>query len=416
MDAKSHSHEWSFEVAPDRPLSGKRVVLGITGSIAAYKAGYIASGLVRLGATVDVAITESAQRFIGAQTFSALTHRPVTTSLWDANSAISIDHVALGIDADCVVIAPATANTLAKLALGIVDDVVTATVSASAVPLVLAPAMDADMYRSKATQRNVSKLKEDGVFLVGPERGRLASGLVGAGRMSEPEDVIDAVRAAIGIRSGDYSGKRVVVTAGGTREAIDPVRVITNRSTGKMGYAIAAAARDRGAYTILISAPTVLRAPGSVKFAHVETVNDMREATLPACEDADLLIMAAAISDFRPAIVPTQKIKKSDQRGLTIELETIEDWMPRVIGDHLTKVAFAAETGDAVASAAAKGSAKGAAFTVANDVSEHGSGFGTDTNRVDIVAPDGRVENLPLMSKYAVANAILDRALPIIGN
>ncbi len=414
MDAESHNPASSSVDTSDQPLSGKRVVLGITGSIAAYKSGYIASGLVKLGAEVDVVMTENSQRFIGAQTFSALTHRPVTTSLWDSNSAINIDHVSLGVNADCIVIAPATANTVAKLALGIVDDAVTATVSASSAPLVIAPAMDADMFSSKATQRNVTTLKEDGAFFIGPESGRLASGLVGEGRMSEPDDVIDVVRAAIGIRSGDYAGIRVVVTAGGTREAIDPVRVITNRSSGKMGYAIAEAARDRGAETLLISAPSALNAPGAVKLVQVESVSEMRDATLPACEDADLLIMAAAISDFRPANESSKKIKKSDQSSLTMELETIEDWMPKAVGSRLTKVAFAAETGDATASAAAKGSAKGAAFTVANDVSEAGSGFGTDTNRVDIVASDGAVEKLPLMSKYAVANTILDRALPII--
>ena len=235
--------------------------MSVAGSIAAYKSAYVTSELVKLGARVDVVMTESAQRFVGSTTFAALSHNPVTTSLWDQNSEISIDHVALATRADCIVIAPATANLLAKLALGITDDAVTATVLASSAPLVIAPAMDADMYGAPSTQTNVANLRERGALIVGPESGRLASGLVGEGRMSEPPDIVDAVRTAIGARKGDYVGRRVVVTAGGTREPIDPVRVITNHSTGKMGYAIAEAARDRGAETFLISASTGFRRP-----------------------------------------------------------------------------------------------------------------------------------------------------------
>ncbi len=398
------------------PLSNRRVVLCVTGSIAAYKSAYIASDLVKLGARVDVVMTESAQRFVGSATFAALSHNPVVTSLWEQNSEISIDHVALGTKADCIVIAPATANSLAKLALGITDDAVTATVLASSAPLVLAPAMDADMFGSASTQSNVATLRERGTIVVGPESGRLASGLVGEGRMSDPSDIVDAVRVAIGFRHGDLVGRRVVVTAGGTREPVDPVRVITNRSTGKMGYAIAEAARDRGAETILISAATGMRAPWGVETINVSTVDEMCAATLPAAASADVLVMAAAISDFRPSTFTNEKIKKSGSKGITLELEEVEDWMPKAVGPRLVKVAFAAETGDAANRGAAKMAAKGATITVANDVTEPGSGFGTDTNRVDIVRADGSIEPLPLMSKYDVGNAILDRVKPLLVN
>jgi len=384
----------------------------VTGSIAAYKSAYIASDLVKRGARVDVVMTESAQRFVGSTTFAALSHNPVITSLWDQNSEISIDHVALGTKADCIVIAPATANSLAKLALGITDDAVTATVLASSSPLVLAPAMDADMFGSASTQNNVATLRERGAIVVGPESGRLASGLVGEGRMSDPVDIIDAVRTAIGVRYGDFVGRRIVVTAGGTREPIDPVRVITNRSTGKMGYAVAEAARDRGAETILITAATGINTPWGIETIEVSTVDEMRAATLPATTSADVLIMAAAISDFRPSAFTDEKIKKRGGKGMTMELEEIEDWMPQAVGPRLVKVAFAAETGDAATKGAVKMAAKGATLTVANDVTEPGSGFGTDTNRVDIVSIDGSIEPLPLMSKYDVGNAILDRVKP----
>lgn len=394
------------------PLSNRRVVLCVTGSIAAYKSAYIASNLVKLGARVDVVMTESAQRFVGSTTFAALSHNPVVTSLWEQNSEISINHVALGTKADCIVIAPATANSLAKLALGITDDAVTATVLASSSPLVLAPAMDADMFGSASTQDNVATLRERGAIVVGPESGRLASGLVGEGRMSDPVDIVDAVRTAIGVRYGDLVGRHIVVTAGGTREPIDPVRVITNRSTGKMGYAVAEAARDRGAETILITAATGINTPWGIETIEVSTVDEMRAATLPATTSADVLIMAAAISDFRPSAFTDEKIKKRGGKGMTMELEEIEDWMPQAVGPRLVKVAFAAETGDAATKGAVKMAAKGATLTVANDVTEPGSGFGTDTNRVDIVRADGSIEPLPLMSKYDVGNAILDRVKP----
>jgi phosphopantothenoylcysteine decarboxylase/phosphopantothenate--cysteine ligase len=392
-----------------RPLEGKNVVLGVTGSIAAYKAADIASKLVQAGATVDVIMTPAATEFIGTSTFAALTHRPVTTGLFQANSELSIDHVALALRADCVLIAPATANTLAKLALGMTDDPLTATVLATEAPVIIAPAMDADMFASPSTQRNVKTLIEDGVIVVGPAEGRLASGLVGQGRLVETATLVGLVRQAIG-RNGDYAGRRVIVSAGGTKQPIDPVRFISNRSTGKMGYAIAEAARDRGADVTLVTASD-LPAPSGVTVVNTSTVADMRDAILPISADADLLVMAAAISDFTPTDVADQKIKKKGEGSMSLELTKVEDFMPLAQGKNLVKVAFAAETNDLEANAHAKAAPKGAAFVVANNVSEPGSGFGTDTNKVTFVDPDGNAEPQSLMSKLDVGHAILDRAL-----
>jgi phosphopantothenoylcysteine decarboxylase/phosphopantothenate--cysteine ligase len=391
------------------PLKGKNIVLGVTGSIAAYKAAGLTSKLVQAGAQVDVILTASAQEFIGKATFSALTHRPVTTSLWEANSPLAIDHVSLAVNADCLVVAPATANTIAKLVLGISDNPLVATGLATSAPLVIAPAMDANMLQHPAMQANVNTLRERGAAIVGPGAGRLASGLVGWGRMAEPAEIFDIVRQVVG-KNGDYARRKVVVSAGGTQESIDPVRVITNRSTGKMGYAIAEAARDRGAEVVLVSGPTALANPGGVRVISAQTVKDMRDAVLPESGDADLLVMAAAISDFSPARIAAEKIKKGAD-GMSLELVKNEDWMPLAKGPKLVKVSFAAETGDAANKARSKVASKGAVFSVANDVSEPGSGFGTDTNRVAFVDANGNIEQMPLMDKLAVAHAILDRAL-----
>ena len=394
------------------PLDGKTVVLGVTGSIAAYKAADLASKLVQAGASVDVIMTMAATEFVGTTTFEALTHRPVTTGLWQANSELSIDHVALALRADCVLIAPATANTLAKLALGIADDPLTATVLATGAPVIIAPAMDADMFASPATQRNIETLLNDGVVVAGPTSGRLASGLVGKGRLIDNEILVGLVRQAVG-RQGDYAGRRVIVSAGGTRQPIDPVRFISNRSSGKMGYAIAEAARDRGADVLLVTAAS-LPDPAGIEVVKASTVDEMKDAIVPASSDADLLVMAAAISDFTPARVSAQKIKKKGSGEMTLELAPVDDFMPLAHGRRLVKVAFAAETNNVEANARAKAAPKGAAFVVANDVSEPGSGFGTDTNRVTFVDASDRVEALPLMGKLDVAHAILDRALPLL--
>ncbi|MCI0834664.1 MAG: bifunctional phosphopantothenoylcysteine decarboxylase/phosphopantothenate--cysteine ligase CoaBC [Chloroflexi bacterium] len=394
------------------PLDGKTVVLGVTGSIAAYKAADLASKLVQAGASVDVIMTTAATEFVGVSTFEALTHRPVTTGLWQAHTELSIDHVALALRADCVLIAPATANTVAKLALGIADDPLTATVLATGAPVIVAPAMDADMFASAATQRNIEVLTGDGVLVAGPVSGRLASGLIGKGRLIDNEVLVGLVRQAVG-RHGDYEGRRVIVSAGGTRQPIDPIRFISNRSTGKMGYAIAEAARDRGADVLLVTAAG-LSDPAGIEVVKASTVDEMRDAIVPSSSDADLLVMAAAISDFTPARVSDQKIKKQDSKKMSLELTRVEDFMPLAHGRRLVKVAFAAETSNVEANARAKVAPKGAAFVVANDVSEPGSGFGTDTNRVTFVDADGGAEVLPLMGKLDVGHAILDRALPLL--
>jgi len=396
------------------PLEGKTIVLGVTGSIAAYKAADIASKLVQAGAIVDVIMTSAATEFVGVSTFEALTHRPVTTGLWQAHSELSIDHVALALRSDCVLIAPATANTVAKLALGIADDPLTATVLATEAPVIVAPAMDADMFASPATQRNVKTLKGDGVVVAGPEDGRLASGLIGKGRLTDTATLIGLVRQAIG-RRGDYAGRHVIVSAGGTRQPIDPVRYISNRSTGKMGYAIAEAARDRGARVTLVTASS-LPDPAGVTVVNAATVDAMRDAIVPESSGADLLVMAAAISDYTPTNIADHKIKKQVSGGMSLELSKVEDFMPLAQGRNLVKVAFAAETNDLEANAQAKAAPKGAAFVVANNVSEPGSGFGTDTNKVTFVDADGNVDPQPLMDKLDVAHAILDRALPLLAN
>jgi len=391
------------------PLDGKNVVLGVTGSIAAYKAVDIASKLVQAGANVNVIMTTAATEFVGSSTFAAITHLPVTTDLWEAHSELNIDHVALALRADCVLIAPTTANTLAKLALGITDDPLTATVLATEAPVIVAPAMDSDMFVSPSTQRNVKTLVKDGIIVVGPEEGRLASGLVGSGRLVDTATLVGLVRQAIG-RNGDYAGRRVIVSAGGTNQPIDPVRFISNRSTGKMGYAIAEAARDRGAEVTLVTASD-LPVPSGMTIINTVTVADMRDAILPISSDGDLLIMAAAISDFTPVDVADQKIKKKGEGSMSLELTMVEDFMPLAHGKNLVKVAFAAETSNLEANAQAKAIPKGAAFVVANNVKEPGSGFGTDTNKVTFVDPDGNTEPQPLMNKLDVGHAILDRAL-----
>lgn len=391
------------------PLRDHNVVLGVTGSIAAYKAADLASKLVQQGAAVDVILTESATEFVGPTTFAALTHRPVTVGLFGANSALSIDHVALAMRANVVVVAPATANTLAKIAMGLSDDPLGATILATSAPIIVAPAMDGDMYDDPATQWNVQVLRERGVHVIEPGEGRLASGLTGRGRLEEPARIIEHMRWVLG-RGGDYSHRRVVITAGGTQEPLDPVRYLTNRSSGKMGYALAEAARGRGADVTLVTTPTALPDLVGVTMIKVNTAREMHREVLQASADSDLLVMAAAVADYRPAKPAPQKIKKGDEDTLVLELARNPDIITEATGPRLVKVAFAAETMNAAENAKTKAVAKGAAFVVANDVTEAGSGFGTDTNRVAFVDAQGNVEQLPLMNKLTVAHAVLDRA------
>ena len=394
-----------------RGLKGKRIVLGVTGSIAAYKAADLTSKLVQQGALVDVVMSEGAVNFIAPLTFRSLTHRPVLHQLFDPASDAGIEHVALAENCDTIVVAPATANVMAKAANGLADDLLTCMLLATRRPVVLAPAMDGYMFENPATQENVSKLLSWGWTFVGPRDGRLASGLVGRGRLADVEDIIGGVKQALG-KEGDLVGKSVVVTAGGTQEPIDPVRHIGNRSSGKMGYAIAEAARDRGANVTLVSTQTSLRAPYGVEFVRADTAEEMRKEVVGRGPGADILVMAAAVADFRPATEAEHKIKKSGG-GMTLELRETADVLAEASGKRLVKVGFAAESQDLVTNARKKMRKKGVDLMVANNITDEGSGFGSDTNRVVIIGSDGVSDELPLLPKAEVAHLLLDRAAGI---
>ena len=399
-------------------LQNKRIVLGVTGGIAAYKAAMVCSRLAQAGALVDVVLTEAAQKFITPLTFQALTHRPVYTDMFDIPAGENIPHISLADGADLLVIAPATAQTLAKLAHGLADNLLTAIALATPAPLVLAPAMETDMWRHPATQANIQTLQSWGATLVGPAAGYLASGARGPGRMVEPDEIVGAARVVLA-RAGDLAGRRVVVTAGGTREAIDPVRFISNHSSGKMGYALAEVARDRGATVTLITT-TTLPDPFGVEVIHLASAEEMKAAVLAATRQADVLVMAAAVADFRPATVAGQKIKKkADTQGLTVALVRNPDILAEVAvqkargaGPQVT-VGFAAETEDLLANAQEKLSRKKLDLIAANDVTARDAGFAVDTNRVTLLSAAGTVEELPLMSKVEVAEAILDRVVSL---
>lgn len=393
-------------------LTGKRVVLGVCGGIAAYKVVELASRLTKEGALVDVVMSEAATKFVTPLTFQAITHRTVAVDMFRLETEGNITHVSLGVAADVVVVAPATAHSIAKLALGIADDLVATTALASAAPLILAPAMEEHMYRHPATQENLAKLRARGATIVPPAHGRLASGRVGEGRLAEIEEIYQAMERALAKRR-DLAGRRIIVTAGGTQEPIDPVRYIGNRSSGKMGFAIAEAARDRGAAVTLISAPGMLAEPPGVSLVHVQTARQMEAAVHEALAGADALIMAAAVADYRVVEPAEQKIKK-EAGDLTIHLVRNPDILGGLAGAPLLKVGFAAETEELVAHAAQKMREKHLDMIVANDVSAPGSGFGSDTNRVVILEPDGTAGELPLLPKREVAERILDRVAALL--
>ena len=392
-------------------LTNKTIVLGITGSIAAYKAAELASKLTQAGARVDVIMTESATKFIAPLTLRSLTGRPVVTSMWELSSEFSIEHVALAEAADVVAIVPATANIIAKLAAGIADDMLTCTVLATKAPVIVAPAMNVNMLENPVTQDNLAKLKSRGFILVGPTYGRLASGEMGAGRLAETETIIGTIKQVLG-RSGDLAGRRILVTAGGTQEPIDPVRHIGNRSSGKMGYAVAEAARDRGAAVSLITAPTSLPEPVGIEITYIRTATEMKEAVAKATAQADALIMTAAVADYQPKSIARKKIKK-DSPSLTLELVRTPDILTEVKGNFL-KIGFAAESDDVVANARQKLEKKRLDIIVANDITDASSSFGADTNKVTLISRDGNVENLPLLTKREVADKILDRVLELL--
>ncbi len=393
------------------PLHGKRVLLGVTGSIAAYKAADLASKLTQRGAEVDVLMTYSATRFVTPLTFRSVTHRPVLTDLFDPDSPEAIEHVALAQAADLLVVAPATAHMLAKLALGLADDPISVTALATWAPILVAPAMDGNMWEHPAVQQNVRTLRERGVVIIGPGEGRLASGLTGWGRLAETPELLGRIAQTLGA-NGDLSERSIVVSAGGTQEPLDPVRVLTNRSSGKMGYAIAEAARDRGANVTLITAPVALDPPVGVRVERADTAEQMRKAVEEAAYSADALVMAAAVADYRPADPRGEKLKKEAMADLAVALERTEDIIAGA-PEGIVKVAFAAESSDLLKNARAKLEGKGVDLVAANDITLPGAGFGADENKVWLVDESGDTE-LPLMAKYDVAMAILDRVVALL--
>src|SRR5215207_8968763 len=392
-------------------FSNKRIILGVTGSIAAYKAADLASKLTQAGAQVDVILTGAAEKFITPLTFQSVTGRRAYTDsdLWGNEAHVL--HVGLGHAADLLVIAPCTANTIARLAHGQADNLLAVTALAMQSPLLIAPAMDGGMYDHPATQANIETLKKRGATFIGPAEGHLASGLSGVGRMLETAEIIGHVRILLG-RNGPLAGKKIVVTAGGTQEPLDPVRVLTNRSSGKQGYALAQAALEMGAQVTLITTPTGLTPPVGARLIHVETARQMLEAVLAESATSDALVMAAAVADFRPKDRAKDKIKK--EGGIPqIELEATEDILKTVAekrsGNACPRVVvgFAAESRDLLENAAHKLKSKGLDFIAANDISLNDAGFAVETNRVTLLFADGRKESLPLMSKAEVAEVIL---------
>jgi phosphopantothenoylcysteine decarboxylase/phosphopantothenate--cysteine ligase len=393
-------------------LAGKELILGVTGSIAAYKAVYLLRELTRRGAAVTVCLTDHAARFVGPLTFRTLSSRPVLTDLFDPQSDDAVEHVALAERAAAMVVAPATANLLAKAAQGLADDFLTTLLLAARCPVLMAPAMDGGMWDHPAVFANVALLRQRGVVVLEPEAGALASGLAGRGRLPEPDAIVEALIALLTpIR--DLVGERVLVTAGPTREPIDPVRFITNRSSGKMGYRIAAAARRRGADVTLVSGPTGITPPAGALFVPVESAEEMREAVLQHLGAATIVIKAAAVADYRVRDAATQKIK--GKRDLTLDLVPNPDILAEVAARKTGAfiVGFAAETNDVAMHARQKLDAKGIDLLVANDVSRTDIGFDAEDNEVLFVDRWGGADALPRMPKDAVADAILSRVLAL---
>lgn len=392
-------------------LSSKRIILGVTGSIAAYKAAELASKLAQAGAQVDVILTGAAEKFVTPLTFQSVTGRRAYTDrdLWGSEAHVL--HVGLGQAADLLVIAPCTANTLAKLAHGQADDLLAVTALAMRSPLLIAPAMDGGMYDHPATQENIETLRKRGVTFIGPAEGHLASGLSGIGRMLETAEIMGHIRILLG-QNGPLAGKKILVTAGGTQEPLDPVRVITNRSSGKQGYALAQTALDMGAQVTLITTPVPLTPSVGTHVIEVETARQMLDAVLAESTRSDALVMAAAVADFRPKDMAQDKIKK--EGGLPqIELEATEDILKAVAEQRSQSkwprvvVGFAAESRDLLENASHKLKSKGLDLIAANDISMKDAGFAAETNRVTLLFEDGRKEVLPLMSKAEVAEIIL---------
>lgn len=397
-------------------FTNKHILLGITGSIAAYKAAELASKLTQAGVQVDVILTPAAEKFITPLTFQSVTGRKAFTEadLWGGQAHVL--HVGLGQEADLLVIAPCTANTLGKLAHGIADNLLTITALAARCPLLVAPAMDVGIYTHPATQDNVRVLSERGVTFAGPVEGRMASGLAGMGRLVEPAELLGHIRLVLG-RNGPLKGRRIVVTAGGTQEPLDPVRLLTNKSSGKQGYALTQAALDAGGTVVLVSTPTSLSTPVGACLFSVGTAQEMMEVVLAESAGVDALIMAAAVTDFRPKQVAENKLKKRD--GIPeVELEVVPDILSAVTGMGVQRprvvIGFAAESRDLLKNAEAKLKAKKLDMIVANDISAADSGFGVDTNRVTLLFSDSSKQTLSLMSKQEVAEGIIARLVVLL--
>lgn len=396
-------------------LQGKKIVLGVTGGIAVYKAVDLASRLRKAGCEVRVVMTEHAQQFVTPLTFKEISGNAVATSMWNANQEFNVEHIALANWADAFLVAPATANILAKMACGLADDLLSTTLLAAQAPIVVCPAMNTGMYQNPATQENIAKLQERGVTVMPPAVGHLACGTSGPGRLPEPQQIVEFMSAFFAGREGDLRGLRVLVTAAGTREPIDPVRYVGNRSSGKMGYAVAQMAAERGADVLLISGPSALAAPPNVRVVNVETTNEMLEACLAAYGDVDIVIKAAAVADYRPRDVADQKIKKKTDDALTVVMDKNPDIL-KTLGakkERQVLVGFAAETQNLLANAREKVVKKNLDMIVANDVTAAGAGFNSDTNIVKFLFANGDVRELEQMPKVDVANRILDEAIRI---
>jgi phosphopantothenoylcysteine decarboxylase/phosphopantothenate--cysteine ligase len=395
-------------------LTGKHIVLGITGGIAAYKCAWLVRDLVKAGAEVQVVMTHSATQFITPLTLSTLSRREVLIDLFPASPDKPTDqwtkHIDLSLWADVMLIAPASANTLAKLAHGIADNFLTTLVVAARCPILLSPAMDVDMYENTTTQANIGALREAGFFVIDPESGELASGLTGAGRLPELVRLTDAIGKVLEGAHRDLKGKKVLVTAGPTQEPIDPVRYIGNRSSGKMGFALANAAALRGADVTLISGPVHLKTPRNTRRIDVETATEMLDAVKQEFPKCDVLVMAAAVADYSPAHAASRKIKRDEKgSGISIELKNNPDILKTLapLKRHQSVVGFALETENGVENARRKLEAKSLDAIVLNNAGEEGAGFETDTNIVTIITAAGEVRKLPMMSKFDVANEIL---------
>jgi phosphopantothenoylcysteine decarboxylase/phosphopantothenate--cysteine ligase len=397
-------------------FTNKKILLGVTGGISAYKMCTVVRMMKKAGATVRVLMTQSATQFVTPLTFSTLSHEEVLTSLWPENSKASthasVEHIKLGLWADAMLIAPATANMVAKVANGIADDVISSTVLALRCPLLIAPAMDVDMYRNEATQKNLSVLRERGHHILLPEEGELASGLIGPGRLPEPDTIMAFVESILEKVPLDLRKKKILVTAGPTYEPIDPVRFISNRSSGKMGFAIASAAAQRGADVTLISGPVALGTPKNVSRIDVETAEQMNDAVVKHAKKCDAIIMSAAVADYAPTKPAANKIKKAESlKALTLELRPTTDIL-RGLGakkNGTVLVGFALETQDELKNAKDKLRKKNLDLIVLNSTRDEGSAFGSDTNVVTIIGKDGKTEKLSKMPKFDVAVEILNR-------